>query len=111
MRPVVLAEPERPFWGFAELLLGVGVFMSVLLSLVTIGDRFLHMKPDSGLLSLFAEGGAYVALFFALKIMFARHGQRLWDALGWSKPNPFSPLSLLVIGLSFCFLVVVLEYV
>ena len=34
MTPLVLAEPERPFWGFAELLLAAAVFLAALGSVI-----------------------------------------------------------------------------
>ncbi len=30
MTPLVLAEPERPFWGFAELFLALASFLAAL---------------------------------------------------------------------------------
>jgi membrane protease YdiL (CAAX protease family) len=110
MTPLVLAEPERPFWGFAELLLAAAVFLVALGTVVGVSARYLHAPPESGLWSVLEEAAAYAVLFIALKIIFARYGKGLLDSLGWSKPGPFTPLSLAMIGVSLSLIVVVLQY-
>jgi membrane protease YdiL (CAAX protease family) len=109
MQPVVLAEPEHPFWGFAELFLAAAVFLAALWTVVNVAGHYLHAPPESGLWSVLEEGAAYALLFLALKIIFSRYGKGLMDSLGWSKPGPFSPRSLVVIGLSLSAIVAVLE--
>jgi len=109
MTPLILAEPEQPFWGFAELLLAAAVFLAGLAIVVGGANHYLHAPEDSGLWSVAEEAAAYAILFLALKIMFTRYGKGLLDSLGWSKPGPFSPLSLAVIGLSLSVVVALLE--
>lgn len=111
MTPLVLAEPDRPFWGFAELLLAAAVFLTALGSVVGVAGRYLHAPPESGLWSVMEEAAAYAVLFLALQIMFARYGKGLLDSLGWSKPGPFSPLSLAVAGVGLSLIVIVLTKV
>src|SRR5580692_9847171 len=110
MQPLVLAEPERPFWGFAELFLAAAVFVAALGTVVHVAGRYLHAPPESGLWSVLEEAAAYAVLFLALKIMFARYGKGLLESLGWTKPGPFTPLSLAVIGVSLSLIVTILEY-
>jgi membrane protease YdiL (CAAX protease family) len=111
MTPLVLAEPERPFWGFAELLLGAAIFLAALGSIIGLAGKYLHAPPESGLWSVIEEAAAYAVLFIALKLMFMRYGKGLLDSLGWSKPGPFSPLSLAAMGACLSLAVVVLQYV
>jgi membrane protease YdiL (CAAX protease family) len=110
MQPLVLAEPERPFWGFAELLLAAAVFLASLATVVGVAGRYLHAPAESGLWSVIEEAAAYAILFLALKILFARYHKSLLDSLGWSKPGPFTPLSLVAVGVSLSLTVVVLQY-
>jgi membrane protease YdiL (CAAX protease family) len=110
MTPLVLAEPERPFWGFAELLLACAVFLAALATVISVATRYLHAPPESGLWSVLEEAAAYSVLFIAIKIMFARHGKRMLEALGWTKTGPFTPLSLVAIGMGLSFIVVALQY-
>ena len=109
MTPLILAEPEQPFWGFAELLLAAAVFLASIAIVIGCATRYLHAPQESGLWSVAEEAAAYAILFFALKIMFSRYGKGLLDSLGWSKPGPFSPLSLAVIGLGLSIVVALLE--
>jgi membrane protease YdiL (CAAX protease family) len=111
MQPLVLAEPERPFWGFAELLFAAAVFVIALFTVVGLAGRYLHAPPESGLWSVLEEGVAYVLFFLFLKIMFARHGRGLLETLGWTKLGPFSPLSLAVTGLGLSLFVATLQYI
>jgi membrane protease YdiL (CAAX protease family) len=109
-RPLVLAEPERPFWGFAELFLSGAVFLAALAGTISASAKYLHVQPESGLWSVLEEMTAYAILFLALKAMFARYGRGLMESLGWND-GPFSPLTLLAIGLGLSLLVIVLQYV
>lgn len=110
MPPLILAQPERPFWGFAELLLAAAIFLAALGTVVGVAGRYLHAPVDSGLWSVIEEAAAYAVLFLALKIIFSRYGKGLLESLGWSKPGPFTPLSLVVTGLSLSLIVVALQY-
>ncbi len=109
MPPLILAEPEQPFWGFAELLLSVAVMLAALGGVIGIATHF-HAPPESGLWSVLEEAAAYAILFLALKLMFARYGKGVLDSLAWTKPLPFSPLTLAVIGFSMSLILIVLEY-
>jgi membrane protease YdiL (CAAX protease family) len=109
MTPLILAEPEQPFWGFAELLLATAILIAALGAVIGIATHF-HAPLESGLWSVLEEGAAYAILFLALKLMFARYGKGVLESLGWTKSIPFSTLSLAVTGLSLSLLVVLLQY-
>ncbi len=111
MEPLILAEPERPFWGFAELFLGAAVFLASLGTVVGLARRFLHAPVESGLWSVIEEAAAYAILFLALKLVFLRYRKGLLESLGWSKPGPFSALALASAGLTLSVVVAVLTKV
>ena len=111
MQPLVLAEPERPFWGFAELLLAAAIFIAGGVTVVGVATRYLHAPPESGLWSVLEQTTVYAFVFVVLKIIFARHGKGLLDSLGWSKLGPFKPLPLAAVGFGLSLTVVVLQYV
>ena len=110
MTPVYLAEPDRPFWGFGELLLVAALFVSTVLAggfaLQTVGPA-LHIDPQLGLPLLLVEFTGYGVVFIALRVLFARHGRPLFESLGWV-PQPFRPLHLAALGLILVFVVVLL---
>jgi membrane protease YdiL (CAAX protease family) len=109
--PLILAEPDRPFWGFAEIFLALAVFVIAIMGSVTFATHVLHASPESGFWSVIEEAIAYAILLLALKLIFARHGRGLFDSLGWLKPGPFSTRSLAAVGLILSFSVVILQYV
>jgi membrane protease YdiL (CAAX protease family) len=111
IEPLVLAEPERPFWGFAEIFLTVGVCIASGIGVVEFAARVLHAPAESGFWSVIEEAAVYAVVFFALKMMFARYGKGLLDSLAWSKPGPFPPLSLVIVGVSLALLVAGLQFV
>lgn len=103
-----LADPERPFWGYAELLLVAALFLPAVFAgglAVQAASPYLHIDPKLGLPLLIAEFLGYVIVFLVLRILFARHGHPLFESLGWV-PQPFKPLHLVVAG--FVLVVVVL---
>jgi membrane protease YdiL (CAAX protease family) len=111
--PVILAERERPFWGFAEVLLIAALFIpAVFLGglLVQLGSSYLHSDSKLGLPLLIAEFIGYGLIFIALRLLFARHDKPLFESLAWV-PQPFRPLHLVMLGVALAFLVVLLGYV
>ena len=109
-QPLVLAEPERPFWSFGELFLAAAIFCIAIITIIGVATKYLHAPQVSGLWGVIEETAAYAVLFVALKIMFARHGRRLLDSLGWSALGPFQPLPLFGAGIGLSFIVVALQY-
>jgi uncharacterized protein len=100
--PLYLAERERPFWGFAEVLLIVALFLPAIwigTLAVDAASASLHRDPKLGLPMLIAEFIAYVIVFVALWLLFRRHGKPLFESLGWIS-QPFRPLHLAVLGLA-----------
>lgn len=111
MQPLILAEPEEPFWGFAEVLLAVAILIATLATVVNVATRYLHAPEDSGLWGVLEELVVYALFFLFLKIIFARHGKGLLESLAWTKLGPFSPLSLAATGLGLSFFVAVIQYI
>jgi membrane protease YdiL (CAAX protease family) len=108
--PLILAERERPFWGFAELLLVAALFFPAVLAgavAVQSGSGYLHLDPDLGLPMLVAEFLGYAIIFVVLRIMFARHGEPLFSSLGWVR-FPFKPQSLILAGFLLALVVLLL---
>ncbi|HEY4086649.1 MAG TPA: type II CAAX endopeptidase family protein [Bryobacteraceae bacterium] len=107
--PLVLAQPDEPFWGYAEILLAIAAFLVAIGGSVAFARHVLH-APESGLWGVLEEVVAYAILLLVLKLLFARHGKKLRDSLGWSKPGPFSLRSLIIVGLSVSVAGAILEY-
>jgi uncharacterized protein len=108
--PVHLAEKERPFWGFAEVLVIAALFLPAVYVgglVVRAGAGWLHVNPELGLPLLIAEFLGYGIVFLALKVLFARYGEPVLASLGWVRQN-FKPLHLVVTGLLLAFFVVLI---
>ncbi|HEY3824766.1 MAG TPA: type II CAAX endopeptidase family protein [Bryobacteraceae bacterium] len=108
--PIVLAEPDRPFWGFGEVFLIAALFLPAVYAgsvAVQAASGYLHIDPKLGFPLLTAEFIGYAIVFLALRLLFARHQQPLFESLGWI-PQPFRALHLAVIGIILALVVVVL---
>jgi uncharacterized protein len=108
--PLILAEPERPFWGFAEVLLVAALFLPAVFAggiAVQIGSSYLGKDARLGLALLIAEFIGYAIIFVVLRLLFARYGRPVFESLAWI-PQPFRPLHLVTIGMALALLVVVL---
>jgi hypothetical protein len=110
MTPLILAEPDRPFWGFAELFLAAAVFMATLWTVVGLAIHYLHAPAESGVWSVCEQGVSYAIFFLILKMVFAHHGSGLLESLGWTKPGPFSPLSLVAVGVGLALVIATLQF-
>jgi uncharacterized protein len=108
--PVYLAEPERPFWGFAEVLLVAALFLPAVWvgSLaVEAAGAYLHRNAQLGLPLLIAEFLGYAIVFVALRLLFARHGKPLFESLAWV-PQPFRVRNLIMLGVALAAVVIIL---
>jgi membrane protease YdiL (CAAX protease family) len=108
--PLYLAERERPFWGFAEVLVVAALFLPAVWvgsHVVQVASLYLHSNPELGLSLLIAEFVGYAIVFLALWLLFARHGKPLFKSLAWVE-QPFRPLHLAVLGVALVAMVVVL---
>ena len=98
--PVHLAEPDRPFWGYAELLLVAAVFIVMnfagFAAMRSLGGMW-HFDPELGVPLLAVEFTGYAVVFLAIKGLFARYGQPLFESLGWVE-FPFRAQHLVVLG-------------
>jgi membrane protease YdiL (CAAX protease family) len=109
-QPVVFAERERPFWGFAEVFLIAALFLPAVFAgslVVQIAARFLHDDARLGLPLLIAQFIGYGIVFLALHLLFARYGQPVLRSLAWV-PQPFRPVNLAIVGVALAVAVVVL---
>ena len=95
--PLILAEPDRPFWGFGEIFLSAAVFLVAEGLVVSGASYFLHDAAKLGYWEVAELFASYLLLFGVLKIIFAMRGRPLLKSLGWVK-QPFSPLGLVLTG-------------
>jgi len=108
--PIILAEPDRPFWGFAEIFLIAALFIPAVLAgsfAVQAASGYLHVDPKLGFPLLIAEFIGYGIVFIALRMLFARYGRPLFESLAWI-PQPFRPRDLALLGLALALVVVLL---
>jgi membrane protease YdiL (CAAX protease family) len=108
--PVHLADRERPFWGYAELLIVVALFLPAVWvggQAVEAASGYLHIDPKRGLPLLVAEFLGYAIVFGALRLLFARYGEPLFASLGWV-PHNFNATHLIATGLFLALLVIIL---
>jgi membrane protease YdiL (CAAX protease family) len=111
MTPVYLAEPDRPFWGFAELLLTAALFIVAEFAgefaLRAIASNF-HFDASLGFPLLLLEFACYGIVFIALAGLFARYRRPLFASLGWTDYT-FQPLHLAALGILLWLVSIVLE--
>ena len=108
--PLILAEREQPFWGFAEVLLIGALFLPAVLAgayAVQAGSAYFGVDGKKGVPLLAAEFIGYAIVFLALRALFARHGHPLFRSLAWV-PGPFKPVHLIAVGISLAFATVLL---
>jgi membrane protease YdiL (CAAX protease family) len=108
--PLVLAERDQPFWGFAEVFLVIALFLPAVYvgaKASGIASDYFHKDPKAGLSLLGAEFIGYALIFVVLYILFARHGEPLLKSLGWI-PGPFKPTRMIAFGVGLAFFVVLL---
>jgi membrane protease YdiL (CAAX protease family) len=111
--PIILAEPDRPFWGFAELFVIAALFIPAVFAggiAVQAASPYLHIDLKLGLPLLIAEFIGYGIVFIALRVLFARHGQPLFESLGWT-PQPFKSLPLAELGVLVWLVSILLEII
>ena len=96
-RPLVLAEPEVPFWGFGEIFVSAAMFLVAEGLVVSTAGHFLHDAAKLGYWEVAEMFLAYLLLFGVLKVIFALRGHPLLASLGWVK-QPFKPLTLILVG-------------
>lgn len=100
--PLVLAEPDYPAWGFAEIFAGASLFFPAIwvgVTAVTALSKSLHLNPPIGVLTVLGEIAGYAILFAALFLIFAvNHEKPLLQSLGWVR-HPLAVSSLVVTGI------------
>lgn len=108
--PLVLAERDQPFWGFAEVFLVAALFIPALLAglfAVQAAPGYFQTDAKKGVRELAAEFIFYAIIFAAIRLLFARHGQPLLKPLGWVR-GPFKAIHLIALGIGMTFVVVLI---
>ncbi|HWE48270.1 MAG TPA: type II CAAX endopeptidase family protein [Bryobacteraceae bacterium] len=111
--PLVLAERDQPFWGFAEVFLVAALFIPAVVAGAWLSRKvsdYFHIDDKGGLPLLAAEFIGYAIIFVVLRILFARHGEPLLKSLGWVA-GPFKPVHMIAVGVALAFFVVLLSSV
>lgn len=106
--PLILADPERPAWGFGEIFAGASVFLVAIFGIASIARHYLGDAARSGTWEVAQEFGAYALLFSALKALFYFQKLPLLRSLGWVRTN-FDLTPLVGIGLGLFFLGALLQ--
>lgn len=109
--PLILAQPDYPSWGFAELLaVAATLIVSVSLGLFLVGSvsKTLRLPLTDGVISVLGELLGYGMVFGILWLMFHAHGKTLLRSLGWVR-NPLPTLSLIYAGVALAILIVALS--
>ena len=87
------ATPDRePFWGYVDLLLflGIGVTLLVLFCLPMFFILKLHTPTGMVVLLLASQAALYAAVYLGLKIVLnLRYGKPVFTSLGW-RPSSFN---------------------
>lgn len=107
--PLVLAEPDVPFWGFGEVFLAIAVFLVAVWLIAGLVAGVIHDSARLGYWVVAEEFAAYVVLFGILKILFQMRGHALFESLGWVR-QPFSPWYLAWTGLILVFVSFALQF-
>jgi membrane protease YdiL (CAAX protease family) len=97
--PLILAEPETPFWGFGEVFMMAAIFLIAVGLVGGAAVGILHDDARLGYWQVAAEFVAYLILFASLKLVFFWVGKPLFRSLGWV-PQPFSAATLVTLGLA-----------
>jgi hypothetical protein len=111
LTPLVLAERDRPVWGFGEILLSAASFLLALLLITSVATHFLGAGAKLGYWAVAEEFGAYAALFAVLKAVFVWQGQPLLRSLGWIPQQAFGKSHLIALGFLLFFIGVILQIV
>jgi len=106
--PLIVAEPERPFWGFGEIFITAAVFLVSQQFTAMLAYRQAAQYLKSGAFLLAIESIAYLAVFAVLALLFARYRRPLLRSLAWIR-QPFRPLHLVFVGVVLSAVTVLLE--
>jgi uncharacterized protein len=97
--PLILAEPESPFWGFGEVFMMMAVYVIAGFLVVNGTAGMLHGMARFGYVQVAEQFAAYLIIFGVIKVIFFWAGRPLLRSLGWVS-QPFSPVTLLTLGLA-----------
>jgi membrane protease YdiL (CAAX protease family) len=97
-QPLILAEPDTPFWGFGEIFAGAATFLVALELIGLLGSHLVGAAAKLGTWAVVEEFTAYLAMFAVLKALFHWHGYPLLRSLGWVR-HTFTTTPLVACGL------------
>src|SRR5947208_3561012 len=97
--PLILAEPESPFWGFGEVFMMMAVYVIAGFLVVNGTAGMLHGMARFGYVQLVQQFVAYLIIFGVIKVLFFWAGKPLLKSLAWVS-QPFPPVTLLTLGLA-----------
>lgn len=106
--PLIVAAPERPFWGFGEIFVTAAVFLVAQQFTAMLAYREGARFMNSGAFVLGVESVAYLAVFGVLVLLFGRYRQPLLRSLAWIR-QPFRPAHLVFAGVILSVTTVLLE--
>ena len=109
--PLLLAEPEVPFWGFGEIFVVIAVF---LVSIGVLSGLAVSLAGAAtaklGYWSVAVEAVAYAIMLAAMKVIFFWRQQPLFRSLAWIR-TAIKPGSLIGIGFGLFVVSVLLQLV
>ena len=111
--PLVLARPDYPFWGFAEvLMMAAFFFIAVSAGLFVVGSaaKTFGLSMSSGMISVLGQMLGYAVMFGVLWMIFVVQDKPLLESLAWVK-YPFAPGSLVLGGIALAVAVVAMTVV
>jgi len=106
--PLILAEPETPFWGFGEVFVSAACFLIAVNLIAGTVRHFVGDRAKLGTWEVTEELAAYLVMFAVLKLIFSWYGASLLPSLGWVKA-PLSEVSMAGWGLALFFMAVLLQ--
>lgn len=91
--PLILAEPDVPFWGFGEIFVVIAVFVVAIAVLSGLATSLAGAAAAKlGYWSVVVEAVAYAIMLAAMKVIFFWRQQPLFRSLAWIgtaiKPGP-----------------------
>ncbi len=106
--PLVLAQPDAPFWGFGELFISLAVFLAAMMVVSGLAVQYLHDGARRGYWAVAEEFTGYLILFAALKVIFFLNQRPMFRSLGWV-PSAFDTPTLIGMGFALVVLSALLQ--
>jgi membrane protease YdiL (CAAX protease family) len=97
---------RRPFWGYPDVMIFIGLFLASAMASLFLGTALLsRLHLPKGLSELAVQSLIYVLAFWGLALLFRIHYQRpFWRSLGWERMCG-NPILIAAAGLGTAFVV------